>query len=164
MPADANKTKALIKKLNNRLLFRFYLWLKLPAAWRSGVQLLYLDEQKATASVPFKRFTQNPFHSTYFACLSMAAELTTGIHAIVAIRSVSRNVSMLIIKSEAEYLKKATSTTEFTCTDGNIIKAAVEQAVQTGETVTVKSCSTGSNEQGETVAQFYFTWSFKLKS
>ncbi len=56
---DTNKVVKLISKLNKRLLFSFFLWLKLPAAWYSGVRLVQLDEQKALAKIPFKRFTKS---------------------------------------------------------------------------------------------------------
>lgn len=161
---DANKVAKLISKLNKRLLFSFFLWLKLPAAWYSGVRLVQLDEQKAVAKIPYKRFTQNPFRSTYFACLSMAAELTTGIHALIAIQAATNKVSMLIVNNEGNYFKKATSSIIFTCADGEKIREAISTAIRTGEAVTLKCSSTGQNELGETVAQFYFTWSFKIKN
>jgi hypothetical protein len=74
----------LITKLNNKWKFGFYLWLKLPAAFYSGVRLVKANENEATASVPYKRMSQNPFGSTYFACLAMAAELSTGVLCLIA--------------------------------------------------------------------------------
>ena len=51
---------------------------KLPAAFFSGVRIKEVGETKCRVSVPYKWFTQNPFRSTYFACLAMAAEMSTG--------------------------------------------------------------------------------------
>lgn len=53
-------------------LFNLFLLAKLPAAYFSGVRVLSLDEEECKVKVPYKWFSQNPFKSTYFACLSMA--------------------------------------------------------------------------------------------
>jgi len=138
--------------------------MKLPSAFWSGVKLQHVDLSKATASVPFKRFTQNPFKSTYFACLAMAAELSTGILSMIAIQAATKKVSMLVVKLEAEYFKKATSNTYFTCNDGEKIFDAITQTITTGEAVIIRCESTGINAQDELVAKFYLTWSYKVKS
>lgn len=160
---DKTKSDALIKKISNKFLFRIYLWNKLPSAFWSGVQLQQIDYTQATASVPFKRFTQNPFRSTYFACLAMAAELSTGILSIVALAAAPKKVSMLVVKLEAEYFKKATERTFFTCVDGDKIFEAIEKTIATGEAVEVKCESIGKNTAGELIAKFYLTWSYKVK-
>lgn len=142
---------------------RIFLFTKLPAAFFSGVRLMDVDEKQCTVTVPYKWFSQNPFRSTYFACLAMAAELTTGSLAMVHIYKRRPAVSMLIVKMEATYFKKATGTTTFTCVEGASLKDAVERAIATGDSQTLVTRSSGVNEQGESVAEFLFTWSFKIK-
>jgi hypothetical protein len=61
--------------------FRLYLLSKLPSAFFSGVRVCYIDEEKCVVTVPYKWFSQNPFKSTYFACLGMAAEMSTSRYA-----------------------------------------------------------------------------------
>ena len=61
----------------------------------------------------------------------------------------------------ADFSKKAKSKIFFTCEDGLKIKNAVEQSIKTKEGVTVEAKSTGKNAKGETVSEFYFTWTFK---
>src|ERR1017187_5455597 len=106
-----------LKMVNHPLKFRLYLLYKLPAAYFSGVRIREITEEKCITSVPYKWLTQNPFRSTFFACLQ-AKE----------------------------------------------ISAAIEEAVATGEGKSVISKSTGKNSNGEVVAEFFFTWSFKTKS
>lgn len=65
--------------------YRLFLLKKLPAAFFSGIRVKYADENKAVVTVPYKWFSTNPFKSTYFACLSMAAEMTTGLLAMAHI-------------------------------------------------------------------------------
>ncbi|MEO8149918.1 MAG: thioesterase [Bacteroidia bacterium] len=161
---DLFKAKAFIKRIENRFLFRFFLWVKLPVAFWCGVKLIHIDLSKSITTVPFKRLTQNPFKSTYFACLAMAAELSTGIFPLIAIQAATKKVSMLVVKLEAEYFKKATSITYFTCADGEKIFKAIEQTITTGKAVTIMCESVGKNAQDELVAKFFLTWSFKVKS
>ncbi len=143
--------------------FRMFLFWKLPSAFFSGVRVQYADEEKCTVTVPFKWFSQNPFKSIYFACLSMAAEMTTGVLGLAHIHKRKPAVSMLVVNIRGDFMKKATGITRFTCNDGAAIKQAVETAIATGEGKTITAKSTGLNEQGETVAVFEVTWSFKAK-
>jgi hypothetical protein len=59
--------------------FRLFMLQKLPAAYFSGVRVREIRPEYARVSVPYRWFSQNPFRSTYFACLSMAAEMSTGL-------------------------------------------------------------------------------------
>jgi hypothetical protein len=146
------------------LKFRAFLLSKLPAAFFAGLKIIRFDADSCTVAVPYKWFTQNPFGSTYFACLSMAAELSTGALCMQHLYRRKPAVSMLVTGNEARFFKKATGTTTFTCADGAVIAAAINRAISTGEGQTIKVRSTGVNEAGEAVAEFFFTWSFKAKS
>ena len=66
-----------LQLINNPFKFRLFLLAKLPSAFFSGVRVLVADEKKCVVTVPYKWFSKNPFKSTYFACLSMAAEMST---------------------------------------------------------------------------------------
>ena len=149
--------------MKHPLKFRMFLLSKLPSAYFSGVRVKSIDENKCEVTVPFKWFSKNPFRSTYFACLSMAAEMSTGALALAHLYKRSPAVSMLVVKTEGEYFKKAIDTTTFVCEEGSAIKRAIEDAIATGEGNTVRAKSTGKNQAGELVAEFYFTWSFKAK-
>jgi hypothetical protein len=114
-------------------------------------------------TVPHKWFSQNPFKSTYFACLSMAAELSTGALSMSHLYKRTPPVSMLVVRVESEYYRKATGVTTFTCSAGDEIRHIIEEAIQTGEGKNIKVQSTGRNRNGEIVADFWITWSFKAK-
>ena len=151
------------KQMTSPLKFRLFLLSKLPSAYFAGVRLKSIDEIKCAVTVPFKWFSQNPFRSTYFACLSMAAEMSTGALALGHLYKRKPAVSMLVVKTEGEYFKKAADKTTFVCEDGAVIKKAIEEAVATGEGRTIRTRSVGTNKAGELVAEFYITWSFKAK-
>ncbi len=156
-------TAAFIKKMRHPVKFRMFLFSKLPAAYFAGVRVREIDEKKCVVTVPYKWLSQNPFRSTYFACLSMAAEMSTGSLAMVHLYKINPPVSMLVVKVESEYFKKATRRTTFTCEDGEAMRQTIQDSIATGEGKIFRARSTGRNPAGETVAEFYITWSFKVK-
>ena len=153
-----------IQLMKHPVKFRMFLFLKLPSAFFSGVRIREINESVCVTSVPYKWFSQNPFRSIYFACLAMAAEMSTGVLALAHLHKRKPAVSMLVVSLEASYFKKAVGRTTFTCEDGTQIKATIEKAIETGEGQVWKAKSVGKNEQGEIVAEFYITWSFKAKT
>jgi hypothetical protein len=152
-----------IQLVKHPVKFRIYLLSRLPSAFFSGVRIREMDGGACRVSVPYKWFSKNPFHSTYFACLSMAAEMSTGALAMAHLYKHDPPVSMLVVKMEANYFKKAAEVTTFTCTDGLAIRATIEKAVTTGEAQSITAKSAGTNPEGELVASFLITWSFKVK-
>ncbi|HWV64850.1 DUF4442 domain-containing protein [Chitinophaga sp.] len=144
--------------------FSAYLFWKLPAAWLSGVRLKSLETNTCVTTVPFRWLSQNPFRSTYFACLAMAAELSTGLPAIMYVRSAPRRVSMLVTGMESSFVKKATGITLFTCAELPLLRAAIERALNNNSAETVTLHSEGRDKDGILIASFAITWSFKCKS
>ncbi len=153
-----------LRLMRHPLKFRLYLFARLPSAYFSGVRVREIDEVHCVTSVPYKWFSQNPFRSTYFACLGMAAEMSTGALAMAHIYRRDPPLSMLVVKMEANYFKKATGLTCFTCTDGPSIRQTIERAVASGQGELFRARSVGANEAGEEVAEVFITWSFKAKS
>ena len=153
-----------IRLMKHPVKFRMFLLFKLPSAFFSGVRLRDIDAAHCRVTVPFKWFSQNPFKSTYFACLAMAAEMSTGVLGMMQLHNRKPAVSMLVVGLEANYFKKAIERTSFICDDGVLIEKAVEETMATGEARIVKAKSVGKNKRGEVIAEFYITWSFKAKS
>lgn len=154
---------ALLNKLNNRWLFRLFLLRSLPAAFFSGVKMGKVSTDSSEIIIRFSWFSQNPFRSIYFACLSMAAEMSSGILALVHTSGKHPKISMLVLGVEASFMKKAVGAIRFQCADGRIIEQAVLDAIRTGQGTVCDTISTGVDEQGRTVAEFKIRWSFKQK-
>lgn len=146
------------------LKFRLFLLKNLPAAYFSGVRVRSADERRSVVSVPYKWLTTNPFRSTYFASLSMAAEMSTGILAMAALYKRSPKVSMLVTGIEGKFYKKATAHTNFICEEGETIRHAIQQAIDTKQPQTIRVLSSGFNKENELVAEFWVTWSFKVRA
>jgi hypothetical protein len=157
-------TASFLKQMRHPLKFRMFLFTKMPAAYFAGVRVRDIDEKSCRVTVPYKWLSQNPFRSTYFACLSMAAEMSTGSLAMAHLYKRNPPVSMLVVKVESEYFKKATGRTSFLCGDGELFQKAIEETIATGEARIVRARSVGTNKEGELIAEFYITWSFKAKS
>lgn len=155
--------EAFLSLVRNPLKFRIFLFRKLPAALFSGVRVESIFPDKSVVSLPYKWFTQNPFRSTYFACLSMAAEMSTGLLAMAHIYQRRPRVSMLVTAIEGSFHKKATGRTRFICNDGLALQQAAEQAISTGQAQSFTALSSGYNEARELVAEFRVTWSFKAR-
>lgn len=152
-----------LKLVNHPFKFRLFLFYKLPAAFFSGIKVREIKEDKCVTSVPYKWLTQNPFKSTYFASLAMAAEMSTGVLALCNVYKRKPAVSMLVTKMEATYFKKATGTIFFACSQGIEMSSVIEESVETGNSKSIVARSIGKNNSGDIVAEFLFTWSFKAK-
>jgi Domain of unknown function (DUF4442) len=150
--------------VRNPIKFRIFLLSKLPSAYFSGVRVRYADGDKCVVTVPYKWFSTNPFRSTYFACLGMAAEMSTGVLAMAHTYRQVPAVSMLVLKVEGNFMKKATGLTTFTCDDGKLVTQLVREALSSGKPTTAVMRSIGKNKDGETVAEFAITWTFKSKA
>jgi acyl-coenzyme A thioesterase PaaI-like protein len=160
---DSPAAAAFRRTISSPLKLRLFMLRSLPMAYLAGLRLREITPERATVTVPFKYLTKNPFRSIYFACLSMAAEMASGILAMMNIQGQGR-VSMLVVGMEAEFTKKAVGLIAFTSPDGQRIAQAIAESRATGEGRTVVCTSTGVDEAGETVAVFRITWSFRAKN
>jgi acyl-coenzyme A thioesterase PaaI-like protein len=155
--------QAFRQQVLNPLKLQLFLLRKLPLAWLAGLRLTTLTPEAATVTIRYKYLNQNPFRSIYFAALAMAAELASGIQAMLHTQG-GGPVSMLVVSLQAEFSKKAVGLITFTCPDGAALATAVAESRATGEGRTVVCTSTGRDEAGDVVAVFRVTWSLKAKS
>ncbi|MGI4884703.1 MAG: PaaI family thioesterase [Janthinobacterium lividum] len=160
--AEAPAVAAFRRQVLSPLKLRLFLLRKLPMAALAGLRLRELTPAAATVTVRLKYLTQNPFRSIYFACLAMAAELASGLQAMLHVQA-GGPVSMLVTGLEATFTKKAVGLIAFTCPDGAAIAQAVAESRATGAGRTVVATSTGVDEAGDVVAVFRITWSFRAK-
>lgn len=159
---DTPQAAAFRRQVLSPAKLRFFMLRKLPMAWLAGLRLRELTPEAATVTIRYKYLTQNPFCSIYFACLAMAAELASGLQAMMHVQT-GPPVSMLVTALTADFTKKATGLVAFTCPDGAAIARAVATSRATGEGCAVVCTSTGRDEAGDVVAVFRVTWSFRAK-
>lgn len=163
MDMHAKRAEKFREIANRPFRLRLFFLNSLPMAWLVGLKIQHFKQDACAVSVRLKYLTKNPFRSVYFACLSMAAELSTGLLAMQWVYKSPVPVSMLITSMHAEYFKKSTGKITFKCLEGAALGLAYQTALdeEAGSITTVKSI--GLNAEGEKVAEFTFTWSFRLK-
>ena len=145
------------RKLNLFLLF------KLPSAFLTGVRTKSIDAQKCVVIVKYRWINQNPFKSMFWAVQGMAAELSTGALIMMKIQALNKNVSMLVIRNNASFNKKAKGLITFSCDQGNLVDEALEKALATGDGQTLVLTAKGIDLSGDEVSSFDFEWSLKVK-
>ena len=137
---------------------------QLPAADYCGVAVTDINATSCTVSMTHQHANQNPFGSIYFAALAMAAELSTGAMVIRAVNTAPEAISMLVLNQNANFSKKARATITFTCDQGSLIAAAIDETIQTREGVTLWLQGTGVDEDGDVVTAMNFEWTIKVKN
>lgn len=155
------KQKKFCAQFLNPWKLRLYLLAKLPMGWISGMKVLEINEDRAVTTVKHSWLNQNPFGSMYFAVQAMAAELSTGVLALTATRGVKPRILTIITANDAEFVKQAKERIYFSCEGGQQILAAVEEAKNSTENVTVSVKVEGKTKNGTLVSAFHFSWSFR---
>jgi hypothetical protein len=163
-PPTSPAAEKLRSRMLNPLLMKGFMLTKLPLALFAGLRVRELDRERCVVTVPYGWRTQNPFRSTYFAAQSMAAEMSTGGPAMLAVELAPQPVAMLIVSLEATFEKKATALATFTCEEAGKAFAAVSETLRTGEPATARLETVGRMPDGTVVSRFFFTWSFKRRS
>lgn len=143
--------------------FNRFLLLKLPSAFLCGVRLRSLNKERAVVTVTLNFLNKNPFKSMFWAVQGMAAELATGAIILSEVRNSTVPISMLVIRNEAEFLKKAKGKITFTCTDVALVKNQFATQVQSDTGTRFWMQSEGVDQQGDVVSRFRFEWSIKAK-
>ncbi len=151
------------RAVHSRVLFGFYLLRKLPLGFIAGLRVEHFDTQRSVVSVPYSKLTRNPFRSIYFAPLTMAAELASGLYALHGVLASEVPVSMLVVGMKAQFLKKARSRILFESRDGKAISIAIAACSQSDDGQEVIVRTSGIDKNGQEVARFEFHWTFKRK-
>tara|TARA_B110000467_G_C17986265_1_gene297893 strand:+ start:64 stop:549 length:486 start_codon:yes stop_codon:yes gene_type:complete len=151
------------RRMLNPFLFKLFLLFKLPMAFLAGLKLKELAIESSLVTMRYKYLNKNPFGSIYFACLSMAGELASGILAASIIYDSKPKVSMLVVNLEVSFVKKAIGVINFKCEDGLAMQSVIDSAITSGEGRIFNALTTATDSEGDLVAEFIIRWSFKAK-
>lgn len=143
--------------------FRLLLLKVLPLAFLAGLRLQQINEHSCHVQLKYGYITQNPFRSIYFAALAMAAEMCSGLPALLYLRRSKVNSSMLVTEMNSVYHKKAVGTITFKFEEVAALEAAIREAVDAPDGRTFDAVSKGYNEEGACVATFTVRWSFRKR-
>ena len=160
---NEKKLKFVQRVLNNRMLFKVALLFQVPLDFMTGMRLRELNEKSCKVSVPYQWLNKNPFKSTFWAVLGMAAELSTGALVMMYTYKLDPSVSIIVGDCSGEFITKAKDLTTFVCNEGERIAETVKMAIKTGEPQEVLCNTVGYSKAGEEVARFTFTWKMKKR-
>lgn len=161
---DPAKIASIQKAFTSPLKFRLTMYAQLPLGFWIGMRVRELNEQRCVVTVPYKRLNKNPFRSTFWAVLGMAAEMSSGAILTMYTYQQKPSVSLLVGFQTGKFMKKAVGVTTFVCESAPAIKQAVLKAATTGEAVEVPCPVIGYNEANEPICEFLFVWSLKARS
>jgi len=152
-----------LKTINNPIKFFGFMLFRLPSLLFWGIRVKNMDNDHCQIHIPFNWRTKNPFKSIYFAALSGAAELSTG---LLVQKNVFENgtFSMLVVESIANFHKKADTDIVFSCDQGREVNAFFATLDKPNASGTLLLTSVGRNKNNQIVAEFKFKWSLKRKS
>ena len=145
-------------KLNT---FTFF---KLPSVWWCGIRVTKIENSFCEVKVVHRWINQNPFKSMFWAVQGMAAELTTGVLIMQAIKNSNRKISMLVLNNRANFSKKAKGKILFECNENQILSKAMNQLLETQVPQTIWLTSKGVDQNGDIVSTFKFEWTLLLKN
>ena len=145
------------------LKFNLYTFFNLPSAWWSGVRVTSFDDNLAEVSVRHRWVNQNPFGSIFWAVQGMAAELSTAIFVMSAIKKTGLPVSMLVLNNNATFKKKARGLIKFHCSQGIEVSQVVQNVISEGKSKKITLKSVGKDMSGDVVSAFEFEWTIKRK-
>lgn len=154
----------LSKILDSHWKLKIFFITHLPMAFLSGLNVTSYSEEEATVSLPHTYLTKNPFRSIYFACQAMAAEFSTGALCLLAMEKHASDVSLLVVKVESSFIKKATGLVHFKCSDGKKVDHTLAESISENEPKTITLTSIGKDKKGDKIAEFHITWSFKPRT
>jgi hypothetical protein len=160
---QSKPNKSFQQKVLNPFFFKLFLLLKLPMAFLAGLKLKELTDEHAVVLMKYKYLNKNPFGSIYFACLSMAGELASGMLAASIAYKSNPKLSMLVIGVTIKFTKKAVGVITFECNLGNEIHQTIQKSIDTAEGQTIEALTIARDERGDVVAEFVIKWSFKVK-
>ena len=150
-----------VKMMQSKWKMFWYFLLHLPGAFFFGLKIVSITEERSQVRIPYRWSTKNPFNSIYFAALTAAAELSTGVIALTSLDPAK--ISMLVTRLEGQFLKKAKGPVLFECYQVQEMRKAVSVALEQDAGAKIMMHSTGKNQDGEVVAKFSFEWSLKRK-
>ncbi|HEX7455947.1 MAG TPA: DUF4442 domain-containing protein [Candidatus Nanoarchaeia archaeon] len=160
---DEKKLKFVQRVLGNRVLFKIVLFFQVPMNFITSMRIRELNKKSCKVTVPYRWRNKNPFKSTFWAVLGMAAEMSTGALVKMYTYKLEPSIAIIVGDCTGEFLAKATDLTTFVCNDGGRIAETVRKAIKTGEPQEVLCRTIGYSKAGEEVARFTFTWKMKKR-
>lgn len=136
---------------------------KIPMLWFVRPKVVSIDESEAVVLIRLRRRTRNHVRSMYFGAMSVGADLSAGLHTFYFAGEDQKRMHFVFKSMTADFLKRAESDVRFVSTEGDKIKAAIEQARNSGERKNETVLVEARDTHNELVATFQMVVSVKFK-
>jgi hypothetical protein len=157
-----NKEK--FRKLVLSPLLKVGLLRDVPLLAITGAKIKALDDQHSKVSIKYSHINKNPYKTTFWAVLGMAAEMASALLVQMNTYKSNPSIAMFVTACDAKFIKRAIGTTTFICNDGELISNFIQKALETNESQTMMSNVKGFDDNGVLLVEFNFEWSFKARS
>lgn len=161
---DKKKMEAYRSDMLSSVKFKMGLFASVPMAFFAGCKVIELSEEKCVTTVPYQWMNNNPFKTTYWAVLGMAAEMAPGALLLMYTYQSKPSISTFVTACEAKFVKRALTQVTFVCEEGIQFRDAVALAVETGQAQTLVTNVKGYDTEGQVVSEWSFTWGIKARS
>ena len=148
----------------------FKLWLfcffNIPLICWLRPRILVMSNTEAVIMMKLSRRSRNHVHSMYFGAICVGVDLVPGALAMHLIKQQKEKIVFVFKDFYAEFLHRCEGDVYFTCNEGDVIAAAINQAAQTGErqNVTLNVTATVPSKLGaEPAGRFRLTLSLKKR-
>ena len=158
------KNKEAYRKLVLSPFFKAGLLKVLPMASIAGLKITELDDLQCKVTVPYKYLNKNPFNTTYWAVLGMAAEMASGALVQMYSHKSEPSIAMFVTGCDGKFVKRAIGVTTFICNDGRLIADTIQKAIDTNKPQTIQSNVKGYDKDNVLLVDFNFEWSIKARS
>lgn len=135
---------------------------KIPMIGYVRPKLIEVNEETVRVKIRLRRRTKNHLNSMYFGALSVGADIAGGIHVFYFSELVGKKVSFSFKGMKADFLKRAESDVIFESKDGNVIRSAMDESIETGERVNKTVFVNAIDQNNEIIATFEMVVSVKV--
>lgn len=136
---------------------------KIPMIGYVKPRLIRITNHDVLVRIKLRRRTKNHLKSMYFGALAVGADVTAGLPAFYFCDELNVRPSFAFKGMKAEFIKRAETDVEFSCTEGQIIREQVLKAIQTNERQNHWVKVTAKDLNGDIVALFEMEISVKIK-
>lgn len=150
-----------------KLFFWYFCHFKVAMIGYLKPRLVKLTDEEIVICLPLRRRSRNHLNSMYFGALSVGADLAAGLHGFYHADLAESKVSLVFKSFQAQFLRRPEADVYFVCTEGNTVKAMIQETINTKERVTKPihiGAYTNYPEQTNKVADFILELSVKISS
>lgn len=144
-----------------------FCFFNIPLIFWLRPRILALSDTSAVVMIKLNRRSRNHVRSMYFGAICTGVDLVPGAIAMRLIKQHKEKIAFVFKDFYGEFLHRCEGDVHFTCTEGNLIAAAIAQAKATNErqNVTLNVTATVPSKSGdEPTGKFKLTLSLKKRS